>query len=337
MPDLRAVDVGKQLAGPALSVRTAVPTKTEPVDAELARRRRRTSAAWAPRRRVASAAIATAMATSPDRRRFGLSCVFSVVCAKSSRRPASSCRMRGLWAMPACAPMPKNVQIDNLHACLCLTANSITFSRSARRATSRARRRRSAPQPARAHAQRAAPRGALPGAQLFVRAPRGVELTPIGVALRARVDRARITLDMTPSREVEQLSAGKIGKVRVGAGHMPDAPREPRPVPALHRRASRGAGADARGIQRRTLPAARVGQPRLRGVRAARDAYRPPVVSRAPGYRAGRGRARGTSAVQVEKPGRSGSGPPTAASRRAPGVPRAAARRGRSLAKHGFG
>ncbi len=57
------------------------------------------------------------------------------------------------------------------------------------------------------------------GAQLFVRAPRGVELTPIGVALRARVDRARITLD-DAEREVEQLSAGKIGKVRVGAGHM---------------------------------------------------------------------------------------------------------------------
>jgi DNA-binding transcriptional LysR family regulator len=57
------------------------------------------------------------------------------------------------------------------------------------------------------------------GAQLFVRAPRGVELTPIGVALRARVDRARITLE-DAEREVEQLGAGKIGKVRVGAGHM---------------------------------------------------------------------------------------------------------------------
>ena len=57
------------------------------------------------------------------------------------------------------------------------------------------------------------------GAQLFVRAPRGVELTPIGTALRARVDKARITLD-DAEREVEQLGAGKIGKVRIGVGHM---------------------------------------------------------------------------------------------------------------------
>ena len=57
------------------------------------------------------------------------------------------------------------------------------------------------------------------GAKLFVRAPRGVELTPIGTALRARVDRARITLD-DAEREMEQLGAGKIGKVRIGVGHM---------------------------------------------------------------------------------------------------------------------
>jgi DNA-binding transcriptional LysR family regulator len=57
------------------------------------------------------------------------------------------------------------------------------------------------------------------GAQLFARAPRGVELTPIGTALRARVDKARITLD-DAEREVEQLGAGKIGKVRIGVGHM---------------------------------------------------------------------------------------------------------------------
>ena len=57
------------------------------------------------------------------------------------------------------------------------------------------------------------------GAKLFVRAPRGVELTPIGTALRARVDKARITLD-DAEREVEQLGAGKIGKVRIGVGHM---------------------------------------------------------------------------------------------------------------------
>jgi DNA-binding transcriptional LysR family regulator len=57
------------------------------------------------------------------------------------------------------------------------------------------------------------------GAQLFVRAPRGVELTPIGAALRARVDKARITLQ-DAEREVALLAAGKVGKVRVGAGHV---------------------------------------------------------------------------------------------------------------------
>ncbi|HEY5307130.1 MAG TPA: LysR family transcriptional regulator [Casimicrobiaceae bacterium] len=57
------------------------------------------------------------------------------------------------------------------------------------------------------------------GAQLFVRAHRGVELTPIGAALRARVDKARITLS-DAEVEVSQLAAGKIGKVRVGAGHV---------------------------------------------------------------------------------------------------------------------
>jgi DNA-binding transcriptional LysR family regulator len=55
------------------------------------------------------------------------------------------------------------------------------------------------------------------GAQLFIRAPRGVELTPIGTALRARADKARVTLD-DAEREVAQLAAGKIGKVRIGAG-----------------------------------------------------------------------------------------------------------------------
>jgi len=57
------------------------------------------------------------------------------------------------------------------------------------------------------------------GAQLFVRAPRGVELTPIGAALRTRVDMARVTL-RDAEREVAQLAAGKVGKVRVGAGHV---------------------------------------------------------------------------------------------------------------------
>ena len=57
------------------------------------------------------------------------------------------------------------------------------------------------------------------GARLFDRAPRGVELTPIGTALRARAEKARITLN-DAEREVEQLGAGKIGKVRIGAGHV---------------------------------------------------------------------------------------------------------------------
>ena len=57
------------------------------------------------------------------------------------------------------------------------------------------------------------------GTRLFDRAPRGVELTPIGTALRARAEKARITLN-DAEREVEQLGAGKIGKVRIGAGHV---------------------------------------------------------------------------------------------------------------------
>ncbi len=56
-------------------------------------------------------------------------------------------------------------------------------------------------------------------ARLFVRAPRGVELTPIGAAMRARIEKARITLD-DAEKEVAQLAAGKIGKVRIGAGHI---------------------------------------------------------------------------------------------------------------------
>ena len=54
-------------------------------------------------------------------------------------------------------------------------------------------------------------------AKLFVRAPRGVELTPIGAALRTRVESARLTLD-DAEMEVAQLSAGKVGRVRIGAG-----------------------------------------------------------------------------------------------------------------------
>lgn len=57
------------------------------------------------------------------------------------------------------------------------------------------------------------------GAPLFVRAPRGVELTPIGTVLRARATKARVTLD-DAEREVGQLAAGKLGRVRIGAGPM---------------------------------------------------------------------------------------------------------------------
>ncbi len=57
------------------------------------------------------------------------------------------------------------------------------------------------------------------GALLFVRTPRGVELTPIGAALRARVEKARVTLN-DAEREIGQLAAGKVGRVRIGAGHI---------------------------------------------------------------------------------------------------------------------
>jgi DNA-binding transcriptional LysR family regulator len=56
-------------------------------------------------------------------------------------------------------------------------------------------------------------------AKLFVRAPRGVELTTIGAALRARVEKAQMALN-DAEKEVGQLAAGKIGKVRIGAGHL---------------------------------------------------------------------------------------------------------------------
>ncbi len=55
--------------------------------------------------------------------------------------------------------------------------------------------------------------------RLFVRAPRGVELTQIGAALRARVEKARLALN-DAEKEVGQLAAGKVGKVRIGSGHM---------------------------------------------------------------------------------------------------------------------
>lgn len=58
------------------------------------------------------------------------------------------------------------------------------------------------------------------GARLFVRTPRGVEATGIGTALRARVGKARATLD-DAEREVGQMAAGKSGKLRIGAGYLP--------------------------------------------------------------------------------------------------------------------
>jgi DNA-binding transcriptional LysR family regulator len=57
------------------------------------------------------------------------------------------------------------------------------------------------------------------GNRLFNRAPRGVELTPVGAALRARVEKARIALD-DAEKELAQLAAGKIGHVRIGAGNL---------------------------------------------------------------------------------------------------------------------
>ncbi len=54
-------------------------------------------------------------------------------------------------------------------------------------------------------------------AKLFVRAPRGVELTPVGEALRGRIEAVRMALD-DAEKEVVQLSAGKAGRVRIGVG-----------------------------------------------------------------------------------------------------------------------
>lgn len=57
------------------------------------------------------------------------------------------------------------------------------------------------------------------GAQLLVRTPRGVEPTPNGQALRTRAEKARTVL-ADAEREIEQLSAGKAGKLRIGAGQL---------------------------------------------------------------------------------------------------------------------
>jgi DNA-binding transcriptional LysR family regulator len=57
------------------------------------------------------------------------------------------------------------------------------------------------------------------GTRLFVRAPRGVELTPMGQALRTRLDQAKLVID-DAEREVAQLAFGKAGHVRMGAGHI---------------------------------------------------------------------------------------------------------------------
>jgi DNA-binding transcriptional LysR family regulator len=57
------------------------------------------------------------------------------------------------------------------------------------------------------------------GATLFVRAPRGVELTAIGAAFRRRLEQAQLTLD-DAEKEIAQLAAGKVGRVRIGVGHV---------------------------------------------------------------------------------------------------------------------
>ncbi|MDB5862424.1 MAG: LysR family transcriptional regulator [Betaproteobacteria bacterium] len=54
-------------------------------------------------------------------------------------------------------------------------------------------------------------------AKLVTRTPKGVELTAEGAALLARVRRLRLTLDDV-KREVADVSGGRVGHLRVGAG-----------------------------------------------------------------------------------------------------------------------
>lgn len=52
-------------------------------------------------------------------------------------------------------------------------------------------------------------------AKLVIRTPKGVELTPVGSALVAQLDRIRLTLNEV-AREAADLSQGKAGHLRVG-------------------------------------------------------------------------------------------------------------------------
>ena len=54
-------------------------------------------------------------------------------------------------------------------------------------------------------------------AKLVTRTAKGVELTPVGSALRAHVHRLRLSLDDI-TREIADMSAGHAGSLRVGAG-----------------------------------------------------------------------------------------------------------------------
>jgi DNA-binding transcriptional LysR family regulator len=54
-------------------------------------------------------------------------------------------------------------------------------------------------------------------AKLFERTPKGVELTSVGAALLARVQRIRLTLNDV-AREAADLSHGRSGHLSVGAG-----------------------------------------------------------------------------------------------------------------------
>lgn len=54
-------------------------------------------------------------------------------------------------------------------------------------------------------------------AKLVKRTPKGVELTAVGAALRAHVDRLRLSIDDV-AREAADLSHGRAGHLRVGAG-----------------------------------------------------------------------------------------------------------------------
>src|SRR3954463_5506520 len=54
-------------------------------------------------------------------------------------------------------------------------------------------------------------------AKLVKRTPKGVELTPVGSALAAQVQRIRLTL-ADVAREAADLSQGRAGHLRIGVG-----------------------------------------------------------------------------------------------------------------------